>query len=113
VDSIEGIKIECDEDGWHLILEGDFVDTFKSYLADESAGEINLRFFDDVALKLANEETKQIRLWWQEGQAAAASYIPPVEPHDCGYELSDPKHPTFHDRMAEYTDSLRKAHRQA
>jgi hypothetical protein len=31
---------------------------------------------------------------------------------DSGYELNDPKHPTFHERYADWGDSLRKRERE-
>ena len=34
------------------------------------------------------------------------------EDEDCGYELADPKHPTFYERMADYADLLRKHERE-
>lgn len=113
MDSIEGIKIDCDEGGFFLVLEGDFVDAFDAYLSRDEC-TLHLRLPQDVAVKLALEETKQIRLWWQDGQDAAAVYqrerlyVSPED--DCGYDLNDTKHPTFHDRMSEYTDRLRKQH---
>jgi hypothetical protein len=34
------------------------------------------------------------------------------EDEDCGYELSDPKHPTFYDRMCEKADLERKQRKE-
>lgn len=110
-DMIEGIRIESYEDGFHLILEGDFVRACERYL---SRGDctIDLCLPQDAALKLADNECAQIRLWRQEGFAAAASHVPPVDPGDCGYEPNDPKHPAFHQRFSAQAEELRKRERE-
>jgi hypothetical protein len=43
VESIEKVDIEVDEDGIHLILAGDFVDTFTEYLTSTEHDEVKLR----------------------------------------------------------------------
>lgn len=41
MDRIEGIKLDSDEDGYIIILEGDFVDACERYLSTETS---NLQF---------------------------------------------------------------------
>lgn len=77
-DTIDGILIDTDEAGFELILSG-------------HAAEYHFRIHG-VAVELMRAVDREIRPWWQEGQDAAATYVPPITEEDLeAYELGDPK----------------------
>lgn len=84
-DTIDGVLIDTDEDGFHLILSG-------------AQAEYRLNIHA-VALELMRAVDREVRPWWQEGgwQNAASRYF-----YDSlnAYALDDPKHPTYHERMS-------------
>lgn len=71
--TIEGIKIDCDEDGFHLIVEGeielrpgDFEDDDGVILATRP---LNLRLSQQAAFALVRAVDETIRPWADEGEA--------------------------------------------
>lgn len=95
-DTLDGVLIEAEEDGFHLIASGE-------------EGEWRFRLPSSIALELMRAVDREIRPWWQEAESARAQG--PVIVGDSwdesftGYELDDPKHPTYHERMSELWDT--------
>lgn len=88
------VVIESDEFGWEMVVTTD-----EGY---------RIRFNVHGCADELAEQARQIDRWNAEGRAAAASYVGvpgrPVDIGDCGYDLDDPKHPTWHDRHAAIHD---------
>lgn len=84
-DTIDGVIIDTDEHGFELILSG-------------HAAEYRFRIHG-VALELMRAVDREIRPWWQEATLAIVDDEDRHEDLDA-YELTDPKHPTYHERMS-------------
>lgn len=104
-DTIDGVLIDCDEDGFHLILSG-----------EEAEYNFRLSGVEEELLRAVKreigpwvQEMEQARAEYQEGRVIAIRedgsyrYEPDVDPEP--YDLSDPKHPRHHEVMAEIADS--------
>jgi hypothetical protein len=90
--SAESIKIESDEDGFHLILETPL-----------AKYDFNIHH---MAGELLAEVKREIEPWWAEGQAVLASMKADGEiPGDDAYPLYDPKHPDFHENFSALHDN--------
>jgi hypothetical protein len=102
VDTIDKIRFESDENGWELVLEGDFVETFQRYLAsDTCVVRLNMH---GVAFDLCGTRgMHELLMWAAEGRAAQREVAASADDGD-GYALDDPKHPTYHDRMSGHAD---------
>lgn len=84
-DTIDGVLIEGDEDGFHLILSG-------------HEEEYNFRV-QGVAVELLRAVQSEIGSWWAEGQAARRQFESAR-----AYEPDDPKSEDYHDRMTALWD---------
>lgn len=74
----ETIRFEADEAGWEMVVESDW-GTFR----------FNIH---GCVLDLDHAYQRTIAAYLAEGQAAAASYHPPITQDDLnGYDLNDPK----------------------
>lgn len=73
-DSIDDVVVDCDEDGFHLILAGDFQSTAEKYVDTPTADGFNLRLPQDAALKLLKEVSDKIGEWAHEGAEALLEY---------------------------------------
>lgn len=85
------IQVIGDEDGFELHLEtesGNYV--------------VNVHGVAQVLLDAVN---KEIGGWFREGQAAAASYVPPFD--GAGIPTDDPKHPNWFSVHADAYDTMR------
>lgn len=75
---IEEATIDCDEDGFRLVLTGDFVEAFADYLAADPASRdsctVRLRLSQDAALELAGSARGTILPWSSEHDEAQAAY---------------------------------------
>jgi hypothetical protein len=85
------IKIECEEDGFHIIIDGDSIDP------EYQAGQYGWKIEDPEALYDAVKGA--IGPWLRERDEARRTL--PVafvcDPDESGgYDLSDPKHAAFH-----------------
>jgi hypothetical protein len=90
---VEEIKLEGEEDGWHLLVQ------------DADGNDYDFRI-QGVAYEFAGSRGLLGLLEWRaEGEAARLSRPPRDEPEETGYALDDPKHPTFHERMADLADA--------
>lgn len=90
-DKIDGVLIDPDENGMHLILSGEDRD-------------YNLTLDQTAALELMRAVKTEIEPWFREGLIAAAAMQPLVlgpEP----YDQDDPKHPDYHDTMSGIWDN--------
>lgn len=83
-DTIDGVLIESEEDGFHLILSG---------------AQAEYRFhIHGVALELLRAVDREIRPWQEEAETAER-YRTVLE-NLGAYAPDDPKHPTYHERMS-------------
>lgn len=99
------IKIECEEDGFHIVIDGDSIDP------DYQAGEYGWKIEDPE--QLYDRVNATIGPWLQEREAAFAEFrhqralgafrCDPDE--SAGYDPSDPKHPDWHSVHADLWDS--------
>lgn len=113
-DKIDGVLIDPDENGFHLILSGE-------------DREYNFTLDQDAALALSTAVAVELSPWIREMQMA--SMRKPGRSSECGhdgwvagcpvckreeaaalaamgaYEATDPKHPGYHDTMSEVWDS--------
>jgi hypothetical protein len=94
---IDTLRIDWDERGPELTLETD-------------EGDVTYLIGDWMEFWLVID--KELGAWYREGQAAAREYRAHAHVEDLGgggggYELDDPKHPTYYDRMSAAYDEGR------
>ena len=94
------IKIECDERGFTITIDGDSVDP------DYTAGEYTWRIEDPEALY--ETVKREIGPWLYERDQAKATVPLSRADEEDAYELSDPKHPRFHSTHVEIWDAREK-----
>lgn len=112
--NVDELRIESDEGGFELHL---WLDEDIEVPAD---GRIVLNI-QRVAMTLQEEVERTIGPWAAEAHSVRVEWeasrgpLPPVNDeypdHDLsdeGYDLDDPKHPTFRERMADWVDMARK-----
>lgn len=88
-DMIDGVLIDSDEDGFHLILSG----TQAEYRFNVHA----------IALELLRAAQREIGPWAAEMQDAA-TVLMGGDAEAAAYALGEPKHPRHHDVMSEASD---------
>lgn len=70
--------VETDEDGFHLVLVGDFADACADYLAADpatpSSSRLRVRLSQDAALQLTGQVRVTVGPWADEYDAALAEY---------------------------------------
>jgi hypothetical protein len=77
---VSSVKIESDEDGWHLIVHAE--------TGDRESYDFRVH---GCAEELV-EQVKRIGAWLSEGEREAAAYSPPPSEDDLdAYEANDPK----------------------
>lgn len=99
------IKIECEEDGFHIVIDGDSIDP------EYQSGMYGWRIEDPE--QLYDRVKAVIGPWLQERDAARSEYVVAiredgsyrVEPDEDAYDPTDPKHPRFHSIHADIWDS--------
>jgi hypothetical protein len=84
----DSIRIECEENGFHLI-------------AETSRTHFDFRISDPEALY--REVTGMIRPWLAEKERGRLAFLC-VPDESGGYALDDPKHPDFHSVHADIWD---------
>jgi len=87
-DRIDGVLIDPDENGFHLILSGEERD-YNFTLDQQAATELHAAVATEITPWLLEKDTPRLR----------------ALPLDEVYELTDPKHPDYHDTMSEVWDS--------
>ena len=90
-DKIDGVLIDPDENGFHLILSGE-------------EREYNFTLDQTTTLELMNAVRTEIEPWFREGLMAAAE-MQPLVPDPQPYDQDDPKHPDYHDTMSGIWDN--------
>jgi hypothetical protein len=65
-------KIDCDEDGFHLLLDGDFEVVGGMYTA--SLGKLDIRLDQQAAIELLGSVRETIGEWHAEGEAVRADF---------------------------------------
>ncbi len=100
------IRIECEEDGFHLIIDGDSPDLeYSAAILDYRIQDIDLNaFYDQVKARIGpylQERDEALAIgrgqWhtaWDIDKSIADAY-----------DRSDPKHPDYHDSMSAIYDS--------
>ena len=88
MEHVYSIKIDSDERGFTMEIDGE---TFNIH---------------GVAFELYSQVVKEIGPWVREAELARATMPPSYEPGEA-YSADDPKHPDFHDAMANMWDSRR------
>lgn len=101
--AVEGVRIDSDERGFELHV---IVDEWPE---DGGSGLMILNV-QAVAEELFDAVKSSIGPWLQERDAAYLEWQATRSSSDGVYdfELDDPKHPTFHERMADAADHARK-----
>ncbi len=94
-DKIDGVLIDPDENGFHLILSGE--DREYNFTLDASAAQ-------QLVTAVAVEISPWIREMRKNSEEYASSRLGPVGASG-GYDPTDPKHPDYHDTMSEVWDS--------
>jgi len=87
----DSIKIDTDEGRFLLVIE------------TEEFGTLRVNFHA-CALEFEDEVRRELRPYALEAASARATMPASYDTAD-GYELDDPKHPTWHDRMATIHDN--------
>ena len=82
---VDRIKIDTDEQGFTLGIDGE---TYNIH---------------GVALELYDQVVKEIGPWVREAEIARTTMPPSYEPGEA-YSADDPKHPDWHDAMADMWD---------
>lgn len=70
---IDDVRIEADEDGWHLILIGGLPAVAEKWLSTPNGYELNLGLPQEVAEQLL-AQVEPIREWVEEGRRERAAY---------------------------------------
>jgi hypothetical protein len=109
-DKIDGVLIDPDENGFHLILSGE-------------EHEYNFTLDQHSARELMNAVKTEIEPWWAEALSAWAERNPSSQPSERAqaeiridemyaraatgdpYDQNDPKHPDYHDTMSGIWDN--------
>lgn len=107
---IDSVRIEADEDGFHLILDGDMSAVIEKWLHTDGGYRLNLRLSQTAAAELVRE-VQPIREWWAEGQAVRAEMSSVRVALLEDDEDDDPDHPNP-ELLAEGADLARKATRE-
>lgn len=110
---LDSVEVDTDEDGFHLILSGDFVDECVAYLRDGGGTHIRLRLPFEVAEQLNQEATAKVAPAIAERNEAWSSFKAralqtPVWDDADAYEPNDSKHPGYSTRMADAFDTAKK-----
>ncbi len=102
MDVIDSIVIDSDEGGFELVLSGDFVQAFTDYLNDASATEVRLSLHS-AAWDFANSKgLAALEDWAEQGREVKREMAVAIDQNDGGgYDLDDPKHPTYYERMVD------------
>ncbi len=107
----DSVKIECDEDGLHLIIDGDSPDPgYTASILDYRIQDIDLdRFYENVRNTVGGylRERDEARRTAPSGVVVAIREDGTFrcDPDESGgYDLSDPKHPDFHSIHADLYD---------
>jgi hypothetical protein len=107
VASVEEIRIESDERGFELhIVVGDDIDVDDQGRAILNVQAVAEELYDAVKASIGPWLAERDNAYreWQASRAAGEL--------DDGYELDDPKHPTFYERYAGAADDARKTRRE-
>lgn len=116
----EEIRIETEEDGFHLVVdflagpEGD-EQTLSFLIEEPDEFYKHVRFAIEPWLRERKDAQRAFQKDWERthppGSFPAFSSVPALKEAirqgiaDSGaYELDDPKHPTYHDRMSDAAD---------
>lgn len=94
-DTIEGVLIDHDEDGFHLILSGLHAE-YHFKLDEKMAAELQAA----VALEISHWPLQKMRAQMEADREATGISI-----REGAYDPLDPKHPMYHDTMSEVWDS--------
>ena len=107
------IKIECEENGFHIIIDGDSVDP--EYQAGTYSWRIEdpEQLYDRVKAAIGpwlyerDQAFAEFRQAARYGTGPAVAFVCSREDVDesGGYDRADPKHPSYHDRMSEVWDN--------
>jgi hypothetical protein len=113
---IEGARVDIDEDGFFLVLDGDFTTPVKAYLARDD-GRLVLKIGRDAVFELVAACRQDLEPWVNEYEHHRALHaadprgmlhvLPGVE-SDSGYDPDDPKSPGWSERVADAADLARK-----
>jgi hypothetical protein len=95
----DSIRIESDEDGFHLIIN-----CFSSSSQLSQLGVFDFRI-QDIAEEFYTEVKNTIGPWLYERDSARGWAPATADFRSAEYALDDPKHPTYHERMSEIHDS--------
>lgn len=100
-DRIDGVLIEPEESGFHLILSGEERD-YNFTLDQQTATELHAAVATEITpwLLERDQAKRQIARTFDIPEAFVCN---PDE--SGGYDTSDPKHPDYHDTMSEVWDS--------
>lgn len=98
-DKIDGVTIEADENGFHLVLSGE-------------EAEYSFLLPGSIAEELMRAVRMEIEPWVREMEAARSEYVVAirengsyrVETDEDAYDPTDPKHPTYHERFSAIWD---------
>ena len=92
------LRIECEEDGFHLIIDGDSPDPeYTAAILDYRIQDIDLdAFYDQVKARIGSYLRERDEARW---------VMPAAYDVREAYDLNDPKHPDFHSVHADYYDS--------
>ena len=103
----EEIKIECEENGFHLCVDGE-----TWLIADPEALYDHVKATIGPWLRERDEAFAEFRQAVKNGTGPAAEYFACKDPEGDwiadqreAYALDDPKHPTYHERMSEIADN--------
>lgn len=97
---IDSARIESDEDGFRLVLDGDFVEEFERYLDSETTS-VSIRIPADEAERLLRTLRETVEPWAAERDAERDEYESRRSVADDRDALDprDPKHPDYADTM--------------
>ena len=102
-DKIDGVLIDSDENGFHLILSGEEAE-YNFMLVGESP--LELLKAAQAEIGPYREEIEAVFAGFREERVVAVredgSYR--TEPDEDAYDPTDPKHPTYHERMSAVYD---------
>lgn len=123
---IDDVRIDCDEDGFRLVLTGDLMESIARYLASDDRCDLTLRLPQDAAIALDSAVRKTVGPWVEEMEYHRDAYAraTPAERaevlHGPTATISvdeilelDRDHPGWAERVLEAGDLARKAERES
>lgn len=113
---IDEATIDCEENGFELVLTGDFADVFADYLAADpstpAASTVRLRLPHDAALQLAAAARGTLLPWAEDFDRELAAYLRATPAERAAVLAGVSPEDVLVEELSEAVDLYRKAARE-